>query len=343
MTILVTGGAGYIGSHTVPMLLQEGHSVIIADDLRNSSIEVVRRIFELTGKDFSFYQTDLCNYSGMRRIFEQRKIDAVIHFAGLKAVGESVQFPLEYYRNNLDSSLVLLELMAEYDVKKIVFSSSATVYDPESQLPLKESSPLKPQNPYGWTKLMIEQILSSAADADPELSVALLRYFNPIGADKSGRIGEDPRGVPNNLMPYITQVAVGRRDHLNIFGADYPTRDGTGVRDYIHVLDLAEAHLLAVNFLADNKGVKAINLGCGRGYSVLELLRAFEEASGLEIKYEVLGRRAGDFAEVYSDPRLAYELLGWKAKRDLAEMCQDAWRWQKQNPFGYEEEKATDS
>lgn len=341
-TVLVTGGVGYIGSHTVLALLREGHSVIIVDDLRNSKMEVVRRIGELSGRDFSFHQTDVCNGDAMHRIFENFRIDAVIHFAGLKAVAESVAVPLAYYRNNLDSTLTLLELMTEFGVTKIVFSSSATVYDPTSPLPLSEQSALRASNPYGWSKLMNEEILRSYAAAEPEAAIVLLRYFNPIGADKSGRIGEDPKGIPNNLMPYITQVAVGKRESLQIFGADYPTRDGTGVRDYLHVLDLAAGHLLALDYLSEIKGVQAFNLGTGTGYSVLEVIRAFEEVSGRTIKYEIAERRSGDLAEVYSDPSLAASVLGWRAERDLKEMCLDSWRWQEQNPNGYEEEYSTD-
>ena len=340
-TVLVTGGAGYIGSHTVPLLLEHGHSVVIADNLSNSKMEVVRRIAEISGRDFAFHQTDVCNRSGMRRIFAQQKIDAVIHFAGLKAVGESVEIPLRYYRNNIDSTLTLLELMAEFGVKNIVFSSSATVYDPNNPMPLTEQATLQASNPYGWTKLMNEEILRSAANADPELGVLLLRYFNPIGADKSTRIGEDPKGIPNNLMPFITQVAVGKRERLNIFGGDYPTPDGTGVRDYIHVLDLAAGHLLALDYLFKIKGAQAINLGTGRGYSVLEVVRAFEKVSGQTINYEIVERRPGDLAILYSDPSLARELLGWKATRDLEEMCLDSWLWQKNNPYGYEEDEST--
>jgi UDP-glucose 4-epimerase len=335
-TVLVTGGAGYIGSHTVSTLLQQEYSIIVADDLRNSSMEVVRRIKEISGRDFSFYQIDVCDSDAFRRIFEQRTIDAVIHLAGLKALGESVQKPLSYYRNNIDSALTLLELMAEYQVKRLVFSSSATVYDSNNKLPLSEDAQLKASNPYSWSKLMIERILASCVEADQDMAVILLRYFNPIGADKSGRLGEDPRDIPNNLMPYITQVAIGDRDYLQVFGNDYPTRDGTGVRDYIHVLDLVEAHRLALDYLFNMQGILALNLGTGKGYSVLEVIKTFEEVSGCEIKYKITGRRPGDMAEFYADPSLAYKLLGWKAKRDLAEMCLDSWRWQKLNPSGYE-------
>lgn len=342
MAILVTGGTGYIGSHTVIDLLNQGKDVIIVDNLSNSSEVVLERIAELVEGDLEegrldFYEVDLRDESDMRRIFEQNVIDSVIHFAGLKAVGESVSMPVEYYDNNLTGTLVLLKIMKEFNVKKIVFSSSATVYGLHNMSPLSEDLPLSTTNPYGTTKVMIEQILTDLSKSDPTWSVVLLRYFNPIGAHKSGRIGENPKGKPNNIMPFITQVAVGKLPKLSIFGNDYDTPDGTGVRDYIHVLDLARGHIKALEFSEHFYGVEAINLGTGMGISVLDLVKAFEKASGLTIPYEVIARRPGDIGTCYSDPKKAFELLGWKTQYTLDDMCMDSWKWQSTNPNGYEE------
>ncbi len=336
MQILVTGGAGYIGSHTCVELLKNGYDVVVADNLCNSNEKSLERVKKITGKDLKFYKVDLCDKAAVRKIFAENKIDAVIHFAGLKAVGESVQIPLEYYRNNIDSTLSLCEVMAENGCKKIVFSSSATVYGDKNPVPFDETMQRGATNPYGRTKLFIEQILEDLYIADNEWSVVLLRYFNPIGAHESGTIGEDPRGIPNNLMPYISQVAIGKREQLNVFGGDYPTPDGTCVRDYIHVVDLAEGHVKAVDYALNNTGCEAINLGTGNGTSVLELKDAFEAASGITIKYEIVGRRAGDIPENYAAAGKAKELLGWQASRGIKEMCEDTWRWQKNNPNGYE-------
>lgn len=336
MKILVTGGAGYIGSHTCVELLSAGYEVVIVDDFSNSKPEVLKRIREITGKDFAFYQLDVADKENMRKVFEENRPDAVIHFAGYKAVGESVAIPLKYYRNNLGSTFTLCELMEEFNVKKLVFSSSATVYGTPKTVPICENFPLSTTNPYGATKLMIEDILRDVAFADKEWSIALLRYFNPIGAHKSGRIGEDPNGIPNNLMPYISQVAVGKRECLSVFGNDYDTIDGTGVRDYIHVVDLALGHLKAVEKVLSSEGIDAYNLGTGNGYSVLQMVKAFEEASGQKVNYKIAPRRSGDVAMCYADPAYALEKLGWKAERELSEMCEDAWRWQKNNPNGYD-------
>lgn len=338
MAILVTGGAGYIGSHTVVELLEAGCDVVVVDNLSNSKPEVIKRIRAITGKDFRFYPVDILDKPALSAVFMDNRIEAVIHFAGLKAVGESVEVPLRYYHNNVAGTLVLCQVMEEYGVKRIVFSSSATVYGTPEKVPIKEDAPLAPVNPYGRTKLMIEQILQDLHESDPQWSVALLRYFNPIGAHASGSIGEDPSGIPNNLMPYITQVAVGKLPMLRVFGSDYPTHDGTGVRDYIHVVDLALGHLCALEKLRQSPGVHIYNLGTGKGYSVLDVISAFEQASGKKIPYEIGPRRAGDVAECYADPTKAKQELGWEAKRDLLTMCVDSWRWQKNNPEGYEAE-----
>ena len=336
MKILVTGGAGYIGSHTCVELLNAGYEVVILDNFYNSSPEVLKRINELTGKEFTFCECDIRDRKGLDKVFAENKIDAVIHFAGLKAVGESVRKPLEYYENNVGGTVTLCEAMRDAGCKKIVFSSSATVYGMNNPSPLNETMKIGgTTNPYGTTKYMIELILQDLYTSDNDWSVALLRYFNPIGAHESGRIGENPNGIPNNLMPYITQVAVGKLDHLNVFGDDYDTPDGTGVRDYIHVVDLALGHIKAVEKIADSKGVCIYNLGTGVGYSVLDVVKAFEKASGKEIKYEIVPRRPGDLATVYSDPTKAKEELGWVAERGLEKMCEDSWRWQKNNPEGY--------
>lgn len=338
MNILLTGGAGYIGSHTAVELINKGYSVVIADDLSNSKMESVKRIEKITGKSIPFYKCDVADHEALRKVFSENKIDAVIHFAGYKAVGESVAKPLMYYRNNINTTLTLLEVMAEFGVKNIAFSSSATVYGIPETVPLTEDMNTSCTNPYGWTKLFIEQILTDAAFADKELSVVLLRYFNPIGAHESGLIGEDPSGIPNNLMPYISQTAVGKRERLSIFGNDYPTHDGTGVRDYIHVVDLAKGHVAAIQYASSHKGVEVVNLGTGVGYSVLDIVKAFEETNGVPVPYVITERRSGDVAECYADPKKAYELLGWKAEKNLSDMCRDTWRWQKNNPDGYGED-----
>ena len=334
-TILVTGGAGYIGSHTCIELLAEGHNLIVVDNLSNSSAESLKRVRQISNREFVFARLDVCDATALDELFRRHRIDAVIHFAGLKAVGESVAMPLAYYRNNIDSTLTLCETMMRHDVHRLVFSSSATVYGVPDTVPIQEDFPLSCTNPYGWTKRMIEQILTDAGAADPRWSIVLLRYFNPIGAHVSGRIGEDPQGIPNNLMPYIAQVAVGRRNELHVFGNDYPTPDGTGVRDYIHVVDLARGHCSAIDHTAKQTGVDAINLGTGQGYSVLELVHAFEKASGRTIPYVVDPRRPGDIAICYADPTKARTQLGWQAQRSLDEMCLDSWRWQSMNPNGY--------
>lgn len=335
--ILVAGGAGYIGSHTIVSLYESNYEAVVIDDLSNSNKEAVRRVEKIVGKEIPFYEARVQDQDVLEEIFTKYDIAAVIQFVGFKAVGESVEKPLAYYKNNLSSTISLLEVMAKHDVNRIIFSSSATVYSSENESPLKEGMPIAATNPYGWTKVMNEQILRDYAHAHPDFSAVLLRYFNPIGAHESGLIGEDPKGVPNNLMPYVTQVAVGKRDHLSVFGDDYDTHDGTGVRDYIHVMDLADGHVKALAYSKDHKGAKAINLGTGKGYSVLDLVHAFEEATGVDIPYEITDRRPGDVATVYADPSLAKELLGWEAKYDLKKMCADSWRWQKNNPNGYEE------
>ena len=330
MSILVTGGAGYIGSHTVVELLNEGEKVIVVDNFVNSKPEALKAIKKITGKDFEFYEVDLRNEEELENVFEENKdITAVIHFAGLKAVGESVEKPLEYYDNNINGTLVLLELMQKHNVKKIIFSSSATVYGDPAKVPIKEDFPLSATNPYGQTKLMIEQILKDLYISDNNWSIILLRYFNPIGAHESGLIGESPNGIPNNLMPYINQVALGKLDHLNVFGNDYPTHDGTGVRDYIHVVDLAKGHLKALKRADKMTGVEEYNLGTGKGYSVLDIVKNFEKATGQKIKYEITARRPGDIAECYADPTKAEKMLDWKAEKDLEQMCKDSWNFTK--------------
>lgn len=337
MTILVTGGAGYIGSHTCVELLNSGYSVIVIDNLCNSSVKSLERVKSLTQKDLVFYEGDVRNQKLLETIFTENKIDCVIHFAGLKAVGDSVKNPWYYYDNNLNVSLVLTKVMQKYGVKKIIFSSSATVYDVNNQMPLGEESITgNCTNPYGWTKYMTEQILRDMAKVDAEFGVALLRYFNPIGAHQSGMIGEDPLGVPTNLMPFITQVAIGRRSYLSIYGDDYDTPDGTGVRDYIHVVDLAKGHVAAVAYLNDNNGCEAFNLGTGTGYSVLEMVRAFEKVNETKVAYKIVERRDGDIGTCYSNPAKSIEKLGWKALYNLEDMVRDAWKWQSQNPSGYE-------
>lgn len=337
MAILTTGGAGYIGSHTCIELTKAGYDVIVVDNLDNSSEKSLERVEKIVGKKIKFYKEDVRDREAMRRIFTENKIDAVIHFAGLKAVGESVAKPIEYYDNNLISTLVLLEVMREFDCKKIVFSSSATVYGVAKEMPLTEDMPLGAINPYGRTKYFIEEMLRDVYVSDNSWSIALLRYFNPIGAHESGTIGEDPKGIPNNLMPYIAQVAVGRLPKLNVFGNDYNTVDGTGVRDYIHVVDLAEGHVKAVDWALKNEGCEAINLGTGNGISVLQLRDAFVKASGAEVPYVIAPRRPGDPDEVYANANKAKELLGWEAKKDVDDMCRDSWNWQSNNPNGYGE------
>ena len=336
--ILITGGAGYIGSHTALELLNEGYEVVVYDNLCNSSQESLRRVEELTGKTVKFYEGDVLDGAALEAMFRAENVDAVIHCAALKAVGESVQKPLEYYQNNITGTLTLMDVMNRVGVKNIVFSSSATVYGSPEEMPITESCP-KGQctNPYGWTKSMMEQIMSDVQKANPDWNVILLRYFNPVGAHKSGRIGEDPKGIPNNLMPYISQVAVGKLEKLGVFGNDYNTPDGTGVRDYIHVVDLAIGHVKAINYIFTNPGLDVINLGTGVGYSVLDMVKAFSKACGKEIPYEIKPRRAGDIDMCYADPSKALKVLGWKADRGLDEMCEDTWRWQSQNPNGYRE------
>lgn len=334
-TILVTGGTGFIGSHTVLELLNSEYEVVVMDNLSNSNKESLNRVEKLTGKQAPFYEADLLDKDSMRNIFERHLIDAVIHFAGLKAVGESVEKPLHYYKNNVTGTLNLCEVMIEYGVKNMVFSSSATVYGNPTESPLKETSSLSATNPYGQTKLTIEYILKDLHGADNEWNIALLRYFNPVGAHPSGEIGEDPAGIPNNLMPFVTQVAVGKLSKLNVFGDDYSTHDGTGVRDYIHVSDLATGHLKAVEKLGKKPGVVAYNLGTGQGSSVLDVVKAFEKANNVPVPYTIAPRRAGDAAACYADPSKAEQELNWKAEKDLEEMCRDAWNWQTKNPEGY--------
>ena len=336
MKILLAGGAGYIGSHTAVELLESGHDVVIADNYSNSDPEAVKRIQEITGKNVVSYNADITDKAAVTEIFKNNKIDVVIHFAGLKAVGESVKLPVAYYRNNIDTTLTLLECMAEYGCRNIVFSSSATVYGEENAIPYIETMKKGTcSNPYGWTKSMMEQILSDASVADPELSVVLLRYFNPIGAHASGMIGEDPQGIPNNLMPYIAQVAVGRRECLTVFGNDYPTPDGTCRRDYIHITDLANGHVKAVEYAVQYKGTEIFNLGTGTPYSVLEIINAFEKANGIKINYRFGERRSGDLPEFWADSTKARQVLGWEAAKTLEDMCRDTWNWQSKNPQGY--------
>ena len=336
MTVLLTGGAGYIGSHTAVELLSAGHDVIIADNYANSSPIVAQRITQITGKPVKCYEADAADPAALERIFQENAIDSVIHFAGLKAVGESVRLPLDYYRNNLDSTLALLAAMEAHGVRQLIFSSSATVYGRHAALPYREDAETGPcTNPYGWTKLFIEQIIRDYA-AHPDFSVVLLRYFNPVGAHESGLMGEDPRDIPNNLMPYIARVAVGTLPYLNVFGNDYPTPDGTGVRDYIHVTDLATGHMAALDYAAAHTGVEVFNLGTGTGYSVLDMVHAFSRACGRDIPYRIAPRRSGDIAACYADVTKAKEILGWRAKLDIDDMCRSAWNWQSHNPNGYE-------
>ena len=336
MRILVTGGAGYIGSHTCVELLNEGYEVVIIDNLYNSNQKAVDRIEEITGKKVKFYKEDLLDREALRKVFDENEIDAVIHFAGLKAVGESVHKPVEYYRTNIGSTLNLVEEMRAHDVKNIIFSSSATVYGDPAEIPITENCPKGTcTNPYGWTKWMQEQILTDIHTADPEWNVILLRYFNPIGAHESGLIGEDPKGIPNNLLPYVAQVAIGKLNEINVFGNDYPTPDGTGVRDYIHVVDLARGHVKAIERFEKKDGVFVCNLGTGHGYSVMDVIHAFEKACGKELPYVIRPRRDGDVATCYSSPAKAEKELGWKAQFDLIDMCRDSWNWQQKNPDGY--------
>lgn len=337
MNVLVTGGSGYIGSHTCLELLNQGHTVVAVDNLCNSSRLALDRVEQLTGKTIPFYQQDVRDEEKLSQVFAQHPIDCVIHFAGLKAVGESVSKPLAYYSNNLDSTLVLCKVMNAHGVKRLVFSSSATVYSGDNAMPLQESSKIgNCSNPYGWTKYMCEQILRDIAKADPEWSVIQLRYFNPVGAHESGLIGEDPKDIPNNLMPYISQTAIGRREQLSIFGGDYPTHDGTGVRDYIHVVDLARGHVSALDYLMNHTGEEIFNLGTGHGYSVLDMVNAFQQANHVIVPHCITDRRPGDLPTCYADPEKSREMLGWTATHDLDAMCRDTWRWQSQNPNGYE-------
>ena len=337
MAILVTGGAGYIGSHTVVELQNAGYDVVVVDNLCNSSEKALDRVSKITGKPVKFYKADILDRDAMNEVFDKEEIDSCIHFAGLKAVGESVAKPWEYYENNIAGTLTLVDVMRKHNVKNIIFSSSATVYGDPAMIPITEECP-KGQctNPYGWTKSMMEQIMTDVQKANPDMNVILLRYFNPVGAHESGRIGEDPKGIPNNLMPYISQVAVGKLERLGVFGDDYDTPDGTGVRDYIHVVELAKGHVKAINYIFSNPGLDVINLGTGVGYSVLDMVKAFSKACGKEIPYEIKPRRAGDIAMCYADPAKAARVLGWKAEKGLDEMCADSWRWQSQNPNGYE-------
>ncbi|HHY51856.1 MAG TPA: UDP-glucose 4-epimerase GalE [Clostridiales bacterium] len=334
MAILVTGGAGYIGSHTCVELLQAGEDIVLLDNFSNAKPQVVNRIKELSGRDFPLYAVDILHREGLEKIFAREDIEAVIHFAGLKAVGESVKIPLDYYQNNVSGTINLCQVMARAGCKKIVFSSSATVYGNSTDVPFREDSPLSTTNPYGSTKRMVEDILRDLCASDPEWSACLLRYFNPIGAHKSGLLGEDPNGIPNNLLPYIAKVAVGQLERLNVFGNDYDTPDGTGVRDYLHVVDLAIGHLKALDYVRTHKGAEAINLGTGRGYSVLEVVKAFEKASGVTIPYRIAPRRPGDIATCYADPSKAKKLLGWEATRSLEEMCADAWNFTRRQQLG---------
>lgn len=335
MAILVTGGAGYIGSHTSVELLNNGEEILIVDNFSNSKPEVLNRIKEITGRDFRFYEVDLLDKQALQRVFTENKVEAVIHFAGLKAVGESVSIPLRYYHNNITSTLNLCEVMDHYGVKNLVFSSSATVYGMPERMPITEDMPLSATNPYGRSKLMIEEILQDLSVSDNNWSIALLRYFNPIGAHESGRIGEDPSGTPNNLMPYVTQVAIGKLKELKVFGSDYPTVDGTGVRDYIHVVDLAKGHLKALEKVIKSNGIEAYNLGTGNGYSVLEIVSALEKVSDKSIPYKLVDRRPGDIAVCFADPSKAMKELDWVAVKQIEDMCKDAWNWQKLNPSGY--------
>ena len=339
MAVLVTGGAGYIGSHACVELLNSGREVIVVDNLKNSKMAAVERVEQIAGKKLTFYKVDLLDRTALKKVFARHNIDSVIHFAGLKAVGESVSIPLKYYHNNITGTLILCELMQEFNVKKLVFSSSATVYGDPETVPITEDFTLKTTNPYGTTKLFIEQILRDLYISDNSWSIVLLRYFNPIGAHKSGLIGEDPHDIPNNLLPFISQVAVGKLEKLSIYGNDYDTVDGTGVRDYIHVVDLALGHLKALDLANKQKSVSTFNLGTGHGYSVLQVVAAFEKASGQKVPYEFRPRRPGDIAECFANPQKAKLELGWESTRELAEMCEDSWRWQKNNPEGYDSKK----
>ncbi len=334
MAILITGGAGYIGSHTCVELLKAGKEIVVADNFSNSKPEALKRIRKIAGKDFKFYEVDLLDRVGVERVFQQNTIDAVIHFAGLKAVGESCSIPLRYYHNNITGTLILCEVMSAHNCKKIVFSSSATVYGMHNTVPFREDMPLSATNPYGATKLFIERILTDLQKADPEWGVCLLRYFNPIGAHESGLLGEDPNGIPNNLLPYIAQVATGKLKELSVYGNDYDTPDGTGVRDYIHVVDLAQGHLKALDYIVNKTGVEAVNLGTGVGYSVLDVLHAFEKACGKALPCRIAARRPGDISTCYADTKKAKELLGWTARKSLEEMCADSWNFSRQNPDG---------
>lgn len=336
--VLITGGAGYIGSHIAVELLDKGYKVSLYDNLSNSSKQAVKRVAEITGKNPNFYEADILDKKSLKEVFIKDKIDVVIHCAALKAVGESVKKPLEYYHNNITGTLSLLEVMRDVNCKNIIFSSSATVYGDPERVPITEDFPKGDcTNPYGWSKSMMEQIMTDLHTADPEWKVVLLRYFNPIGAHKSGKIGEDPKGIPNNLLPYISQVAIGKLDHLSVFGDDYDTHDGTGVRDYIHVVDLAKGHVLAVDKIDELNGVEIINLATGKGYSVLDVVKAFEKASGRDVPYQIAPRREGDIAKCFADAKKAKEILGWVAENGIEEMCEDSWRWQSQNPNGYEQ------
>ena len=337
MAILVTGGAGYIGSHTCVELLNAGYEIIVIDNLINSSIKALERVEEITGKKLTFYNVDLLDRPALENIFDKESIESVIHFAGLKAVGESVSMPLEYYYNNITGTLILCDVMRKHGVKDIVYSSSATVYGKPKAVPVKEDFPLSATNPYGRTKLIIEYLLEDLYVSDNSWNIIMLRYFNPIGAHKSGKIGEDPRNIPNNLIPYITQVAIGKLEYLGVFGDDYDTPDGTGIRDYIHVTDLATGHIKALEKLKEKPGILAYNLGTGKGHSVLQMVKNFEKVSGRPIKYKILPRRPGDIATCYADPTKAMLELGWEAKRDITEMCEDSWRWQEKNPNGYDD------
>ena len=339
MKVLVTGGAGYIGSHTCVELIEAGHEPIVIDNLRNSNSESLNRVKMITGKEVPFYEGDVRDEALLNTIFTEHAIECVIHFAGLKAVGESVAKPLEYYENNLCSTMTLCRVMGQHGVKRIVFSSSATVYSGDNEMPLRENSKTgNCTNPYGWTKYMGEQILRDLTVADPEWSVVLLRYFNPVGAHASGLIGEHPNGIPNNLMPFISQTAIGKRHHLSVFGNDYDTHDGTGVRDYIHVVDLAKGHVAAVKYVTAHTGCEVFNLGTGCGYSVLDMVKTFQEVNNVPVPYQIVDRRPGDLATCYAEPGKSAELLGWKAEKSLADMCRDSWRWQSQNPNGFSEE-----
>ena len=338
MSILLTGGAGYIGSHTCVEMLNAGYDIVVVDNYSNSSPEALKRVKELTGKDFPIYEADVCDGEAMNALFDREKIDAVIHFAGYKAVGESVQKPLMYYRNNLDSTMTLLEVMRAHGVKRLVFSSSATVYGMQEKMPLTEDMPIGGcLNPYGWTKCMIEQILFDVAKAESDWTMVLLRYFNPVGAHESGRIGENPNGIPNNLMPRITQAVIGKIPPIQVMGTDYPTPDGTCLRDYIHVVDLAKGHVCAIRYALEHTGAEAVNLGVGRGCSVREIIRAFEEATGEKVPCSDGPRRPGDAPVSYADASKALRLFGWKAEKSIVDMCRDSWRWQKQNPNGYDQ------